>query len=140
MGAGRGLGTGPSLVARGRTLNTVTLLRHILSFTPPQIFFSVSTFYLFPAVRHLSATGLVYTVSPCLQYLYRRVIIPRFASAPRMHVFIPCLTQGLTVSYQHCTALLYALRRVPTGIAMSTAETFSPSSNTFGKGGTQGRG
>ena len=28
MGAGRGLGTGPSLVSRGRTLNTVTLPRH----------------------------------------------------------------------------------------------------------------
>ena len=48
INGGRGQGRiGASLVARGRTLNTVTLPRHDLSFLPlPSIFFSVSTVYI----------------------------------------------------------------------------------------------
>lgn len=116
MGAGRGLGTGPSLVARARTLNAVTLPSHILFLFPrPSIFFfSFNALLILLVVPPASAArrALPYP----LAYSPRRVKAPRFASAPRMYSFLQLAL--------YCTMLQggYPL------IAMSTAETFSSSS------------
>jgi hypothetical protein len=76
-----------------------------------------SIFFLFQLFTHCAArqsrplrapNALLYPLAYSHR-LYRRVITPRFASAPRMYSFFQ------------------VAMRVPTGIAMSTAETFGSS-------------
>ena len=127
MGAGRGLGTGPSLVSRGRTLNTVTLPRHTNPFLdvplPLDFFFRFNFLLIVPP-----ATGSKY--SPASPGLFP-LSLPSRNNPP------------LCFRSVHIYSFFQVALRVPTGIAMSTAETFSSSTTSIYCNlpwGIQGRG